>query len=107
MTDQAHISVAYQVFSKEAPAQHEAWLGGVQGLATASALDPKTEALAYVAVLAAARLESGLPFHVSRAKTLGASRQEVIGAVLLGLPAVGNNVIQSLPIAVDAYDADM
>ena len=43
----------------------------VQGLAEASALDQKTAALAYLAVLAALRMESGVAFHVQTAKQLG------------------------------------
>jgi len=35
---------------------------------------------------------------------LGTSRDEIISAVLVGLPAAGNVVIQSIPIAVQAYD---
>lgn len=70
-----------------------------------SALDKKTAALAYLSVLAVMRLESGIPFHVHAAKDAGATREEVISAVLLGLPAAGNAVIQSLPIAISAYDA--
>jgi hypothetical protein len=52
----------------------------VQGLAEASALDKKTSALAYLAVLAALRLDSGVPFHVTLAKHAGTSRDEVINA---------------------------
>lgn len=33
-----------------------------------------------------------------------ASREEIISAILVGLPAVGNIVISSLPIAIKAYD---
>ena len=57
-------------------------------------------------MLASSRLESGLPFHVKHAKELGATRDEIISAVLVGLPAVGNVVIQSLPIAIKAYDME-
>lgn len=78
----------------------------VKGLGAASKLDSRTEALAYIAVLAVARLESGLPFHVKQAKALGVSREEIISAVLLGLPAVGNTVVQSLPAALAAYDEE-
>jgi alkylhydroperoxidase/carboxymuconolactone decarboxylase family protein YurZ len=78
----------------------------VQGLDGASALDKKTEELAYLAVMAAVRLESGLPFHVQMAKQAGATRAEVISAVLVGLPAAGNQVVQVLPAALAAYDAD-
>lgn len=77
----------------------------VQGLAGASALDQKTAALAYLAVLAALRLESGIPFHVQAAKQLGASREEVISAILVGLPAAGHGVTQVLPTALETYDS--
>jgi len=61
----------------------------VKGLDTASALDKKTEHLSYLAVLAALRLDSGVPFHVHLAKQAGASRAEVVSAILVGLPAAG------------------
>ena len=60
-----------------------AWGELVQKLGQASALDGKTAALAYLAVLAVLRLESGIPFHVKAAKEQGASREEVETANLL------------------------
>lgn len=99
------VSNAFLTFMKEAPQQAQAWGAMVQGLAGASALDKKTSALAYLAVLAALRLESGIPFHVQAAKQAGASRDEVISAILVGLPAAGHVVTQVLPLAVSAYDA--
>lgn len=99
------ISQAFQLFLSEAPDHARAWMGAVQGLDTASALDKKTGHLAYIAVLAALRLESGIPFHVDLAKQAGASRAEVISAILIGLPAAGNAVTQVLPAALAAYDA--
>jgi alkylhydroperoxidase/carboxymuconolactone decarboxylase family protein YurZ len=77
----------------------------VQGLANASALDDKTAALAYLAVLAALRFESGIPFHVQTARRAGATREEVVSAILIGLPAAGLGVTQALPAALTAYDA--
>jgi alkylhydroperoxidase/carboxymuconolactone decarboxylase family protein YurZ len=100
------ISVAFQTFMREAPQHAQAWGAMTQGLAIASALDKKTAALAYLAVLAALRLEGGLPFHVQAAKQAGASREEVISAVLSGLPAAGHCVTQALPAAIAAYDAE-
>jgi alkylhydroperoxidase/carboxymuconolactone decarboxylase family protein YurZ len=99
------ISNAFQVFMADAPKHAQAWGGMVQALASASALDGKTTALAYLAVLAALRLESGVPFHVQQAKQRGASRDEVISAILVGLPAAGHGVTQVLPAALAAYDA--
>ncbi len=106
MSDQpSSVSKAFQVFMADAPRHAQAWGGMVQGLANASALDGKTAALAYLAVLAALRLESGVPFHVQQAKQQGASRDEVISAILAGLPAAGHGVTQVLPAAIAAYDA--
>ena len=98
------MSSAFQAFLKESPKHAEAWMGAVRGLNNASALDRKTETLAYLAVLAALRLESGVPFHVVQAKEAGASRSEVISAILVGLPAAGNAVTQALPAAIQAWD---
>jgi len=99
------VSTAFQTFLHEAPAHAKAWMAAVEALDGASALDNKTSHLAYLAVLAALRLESGVPFHVLLAKQAGASRAEIIGAILVGLPAAGNAVTSSLPAALAAFDA--
>jgi len=107
MADQlSTVSVAFQTFLREAPEHAQAWGSMVQRLAAASALDAKTAALAYLAVLAALRMESGIPFHVKSAKDAGATREEVISAILVGLPAAGHGVTQVLPAALAAYDAE-
>ena len=98
------ISHAFLAFRQEAPGHAEAWGAMTRGLGAASALDPKTAALAYLAVLASLRLESGIPFHVQAARQAGASRDEVISAILVGLPAAGHAVTQALPAAIAAYD---
>lgn len=100
------ISNAFQTFMNEAPEHAQAWGSMVQGLGSASALDKKTSTLAYLAVLSALRLESGIPFHVQAAKQAGATREEVISAVLVGLPAAGHGITQALPAAVAAYDEE-
>lgn len=97
-------SDAFKLFPTAAPAHARAWFDAIRGLGTASALDPRTSALAYLAVLAAMRLESGIPFHVAQAKAAGATREEVISAILVGLPAAGNAVISVLPVALEAFD---
>lgn len=104
--EQSLISNAFQTFMSEAPQHAKAWSTAIQSLSGACVLDKKTAELAYIAVLAALRLESGVPFHVHTAKKLGASREEVISAVLIGLPAAGNRMTQVLPAAIKAYDAD-
>lgn len=104
--DKPAVSNAFQTFMTEAPEVAQAWMEAVQKFDQASKLDKKTEELAYIAVLAAVRLESGIPFHVKQAKAHGASREEIISAVLIGLPAVGNVVTASLPAAIKAFDED-
>jgi alkylhydroperoxidase/carboxymuconolactone decarboxylase family protein YurZ len=99
------MSAAFQTFLDAAPGAARAWMGCVQALSEANALEPKARHLSYLAVLAALRLESGVPFHVQLAKQAGATRAEVMGAILIGLPAAGNAVTQSLPAALAAYDA--
>jgi alkylhydroperoxidase/carboxymuconolactone decarboxylase family protein YurZ len=98
------ISVLFQAFMTEAPKHARAWSSAVQDLAEATALDAKTSALADLAVLAALRMESGIPFHVQAAKKAGASKDEIISAVLVGLPAAGNAVTVCLPAAIESFD---
>lgn len=98
------ISEAFTTFLKEAPAHADAWMTLARSLDAASALDKKTEELAYIAVLAATANTSGIPFHVLSAKASGATRNEVISAVLVGLPAAGATVIGALPAALNAFD---
>jgi alkylhydroperoxidase/carboxymuconolactone decarboxylase family protein YurZ len=102
---QPSISKSFQLFMSEAPEHAQVWMTTVKGLDSACALDKKTKALAYLAVLAALRLEGGIPFHVQSAKQAGASRDEVISAILVGLPAAGLGVTQVLTAAIAAYDA--
>jgi alkylhydroperoxidase/carboxymuconolactone decarboxylase family protein YurZ len=106
MNDQKpSVSNAFQIFMSEAPNHAKAWMAAVQGLDQANGLDKKIEELAYLSVLAALRMESGVPFHVQSAKQAGASRDEIISAVLVGMPAAGMGVIQVLPAAIAAFDA--
>lgn len=98
-------SKGVQSFAQNAPEQSEAWFSMLKTMSAASALDPKTSELVYLAVLAALRIETGAANHAINAKKLGATRDEVIGAVLTALPMAGNVVFQALPVMLDAYDA--
>ncbi len=100
------ISESFKCFMENAPEYQNAQMQFVSNLSNISKLDRKTETLAYLSVLAAARLEGGIPFHVKEAKASGATRDEIISSILIGLPAVGNCVIQSLPIALKAFDEE-
>jgi len=106
MTDRPLVSEAFLAFQREAPSHAHAWGHTVSELAEAGALDDKTRTLCYLSVLAALRLETGVPFHTQAARAVGATREEVIDAVLVGLPAAGHGVTQALPAALAAYDAE-
>ena len=98
------VSNAFTRFMAEAPAHAQAWMQVASALDGASALDKRTRELSYIAVLAATGNTSGLPFHVASARSHGASKEEVVSAVLIGLPAAGAVVIGCVPVAVEAYE---
>ncbi|MDR0411662.1 MAG: hypothetical protein LBH75_06785 [Treponema sp.] len=58
------VSKAFEVFTKGATEYNKAWMEVVQKLdkANTNKLDEKTRDLAYLAVLATTRLESGISF---------------------------------------------
>ena len=99
------VSASFQAFLTQAPGHANAWMAAVQELDKACSLDQKTREIAYIAVLAALRMDSGIPFHVRAARDRGVSRAEIISAILVGLPAAGNAVTQVLPSALAAYDS--
>lgn len=105
--DKSLISEAFQTFASEAPEHAKAWMTLVQSLGAASSLDAKTGELAFIAVLAALGRTSGIPFHVKSALGKGALREDVISAILVGLPAAGHVVTQSLPAALTVLDSPL
>ncbi len=106
MEESKQISASFKAFLEEAPEHAQVWGAMIHGLNQASALDAKTSALAYLAVLASQKQQSGIPFHVCEAKRAGATREEVISAILIGLPAAGHRVTHCLPEAMAAYDKE-
>lgn len=94
----------FEMFIKEVPETGKAYMNMVMQLSRTSSLDRKTHELAYISVLSATKMIGGLDYHVKSAKELGASRDEVKSAVLVGLPAVGIKVIEALEAALKAYD---
>jgi len=100
------ISKSFIVFNDETPEHAKCWQELTGALTRASALDSKTHHLAYLAVLAVLRRENGIPFHVKMAKQAGASRDEILSAILVGLPPAGHVVTEVLPAAIDAFDKE-
>jgi 4-carboxymuconolactone decarboxylase len=101
-----HVTDGFMLFMREGGAASAAFMDMVMKSSESSALNQKTGELAYLSVLAATRMTGGLAFHVKHAKKLGATRDEVKSAVLVGLPAVGLQVIDALPQALASYDEE-
>lgn len=99
-------SDAFLAFNREAPDHAGAWSLMVGSLAEATVLDEKTTALVYIGILAALGIQSGIPYHVQRAKAAGATRQEVIHAALIALAPAGHRVTQALPSIIEAFDGE-
>ena len=94
----------FNCFMEESSEVGKAYIDMILQQEKASALDNKTRELAYIAVLAATGIMGGLLCHVQSAKKLGASRDEVKSAILVGLPAVGLTIIDPLEAALKAFD---
>ncbi|EPM7560391.1 carboxymuconolactone decarboxylase family protein [Enterococcus faecium] len=97
------LSNSFEIFEQKMPEYQQIFNNFVQDWGKISVLDEKTKHLSYLAVLAATEKLDGLPFHTKLAKDAGASQKEIISAVLVGLPAVGSGVINSLPIVFNSY----
>jgi len=98
------VTNSFMMFMQQTNTTGKLYMDMVMALSKESALDRKSHELAYISVLAATKMISGIDFHVKLAKELNASKEEIISAVLVGLPAVGITVIDALEIAINAYD---
>lgn len=101
-----HVSNNFEAFIKESGSIGTDFMEMVMKTSQASALDRKTAELSYISVLSAVRLLGGLPFHVKSAKALGVTREELVSAVLVGIPAVGLTVTEALLIALQSFDEE-
>ncbi len=93
-----------EIFHKEAPEVAKAFDGLIQSLVNSKGLDEKTKQLIYIAMKASRGDTNAISFHVLMAKKLGATRQEVIDAILVTLTISGiTGVATSLPTAIEIY----
>lgn len=90
------VTNGFQRFMKETNGVGEAFLNAVMLEAKVSALDAKTQELAYISVLVALKMYQGLPFHIQHAKECGATKEEVKSAMLVPMPMLGLQVAEAL-----------
>ena len=93
------------VFQKEAPEVAAAFNGLIQSLVASKGLDPKTKQLIYIAMKASTGDAMAVRFHVPMAKAAGATREEVVDAILMTLTVSGiRGVASCLPEAVKQFE---
>lgn len=94
-----------EVFQKEAPEVAEAFNRLIMSLVASKGLDQKTKQLIYIAMKAAIGDDGAVKAHIPMAKAAGATREEVIDAILMTLTVSGiRGVIHCLPEAVRQYE---
>ena len=94
-----------EILRAECPGAADAMQALFATLVAQPALDEKTKQLVYIAAAAAAGHVRGVSAHVARLRGLGATRQEVLEALLMTLPAAGFGPLsQCLPPAMAVFD---
>jgi len=86
-----------ELFQKEAPEVASAFNGLIMSLVATKGLDIKTKQLIYIAMKAAMGDDTAVRAHIPMAKAAGASREEVIDAILMTLTVSGIRGVVHLP----------
>ncbi|MBP1637562.1 MAG: Carboxymuconolactone decarboxylase [Bacteroidetes bacterium] len=92
-------------FQKEAPEVAKAFDGLIEALKSTTGLDAKTKQLIYIGIKSTLGDTTAIYFHVSMAKKLGATRDEIRDTILITLSVCGlKGVASCLPTALEVYD---
>jgi len=95
----------FETWGKESPGTLQDFFAYAQGIQDHCGLDAKTFQLVYIAIQASRGGIGSVSGHAAFAKAAGATREEVIGAVLVTLMTNGiNGVADALNAAVQGYD---
>ncbi len=95
----------YQIFQEESPEIAQAFNKLIETIAKPSVIDPKTKNLLYIAMKIVTNDQGAALAHVSFAKKLGATREEIRETVLLTLTVVGlKGINTTLANALETYD---
>ncbi len=93
-----------EVFRNEAPEVAEAFNGLINALVASKGLDQKTKQLIYIAMKASVGDQMAVRAHVPMAKAAGATKEEVVDAILMTLTVSGiRGVVTCLSGAVEQY----
>lgn len=94
-----------EIFQNEAPEVATAFNGLIMSLVDSRGLDQKTKQLIYIAMKASVGDEMAVRAHVPMAKQAGATKEEVVDAILMTLAVSGiRGVVTCLPGAVKQFE---
>ena len=96
----------YELFQKECPEIAERFYDLIEAQKALKGLDAKSKQLINIAIQTANRNPMGVQMHAIMAKNEGATREEIIGAVVLNLHHSGlASVLECLPAAVEGFES--
>ena len=95
----------YEIFQKEVPELAERFNNLVEVQKSLGGLDPKTKQLINIAIQTATRNPDGVRFHAAMAREAGATKEEIVGAVVMNLHLTGLvTVLECLPAALEGLE---
>ncbi|MEN6329198.1 MAG: carboxymuconolactone decarboxylase family protein [Methanobacteriaceae archaeon] len=98
----------YEVFQEECPDLADSYNKLVETQRSLEGLDSKTKQLINIAIQTSNSNPLGVKLHAQMARKIGATRDEVKGAVVMNLHLSGlSNVLNCLPAALDGYELDI
>lgn len=98
----------YQIFQEECPQLFDSFNKLVEAQRDLPGMDPKTKQLINIAIQTAHRNVQGVKMHASMAKKMGASWEEVKGAVVMNLHLSGlSSVLECLPPALEGFETEI
>ena len=94
-----------ELFRKEAPDVAAAFNNLIQALVASRGLDQKTKQLIYIAMKASIGDDTAVRAHIPMARAAGATREEVVDAILMTLTVSGiRGVVHCLPEAIRQFE---
>jgi alkylhydroperoxidase/carboxymuconolactone decarboxylase family protein YurZ len=95
----------YEIFQKECPELAEGFNNLVEVQRLLKGLDLKTKQLINIAIQTSTKNSRGVKFHAIMAYQAGATKDEIIGAVVMNLHLTGLvTVLECLPAALDGVE---
>jgi AhpD family alkylhydroperoxidase len=96
---------SFERFAKEFPELSSKYLEVVEAQRSIKGLDAKTRQLINIGIQTSNRSLSGVRYHASMARKAGATKDEVLAAVVLNLHLRGVGLIlDMLPAAIEGYN---